>query len=567
MTRIQVSTELVTKFSVEFIYRNWFPNPLLKEVDMRIQCFIFAVVAIIGFTATCSAQEQVSPNPNPAGNSIIVGSQSDVLNSQVFENRGDLIVFAIENPFQNRGLIENHGNFSLPGSIQDSGGFRNRSGGRVFSGGHWESSGRITNEDWFTLQAQTNPPETGAPESVLDNTGGQILNTATGLFDNHGGLLLNRASLINEGRFANDRLGRTDGLAVVRNLNVFQNGSEASRNALFTNAERFENFGSFTNDGIVNDGGASFAFGPTRNFGRTDNSGTITNRGSYRILGELFNSGTFSNERFLGEFQPEFDFISGNTVTSNGRVRNTGTFGNGGVLLLDAEGTFTNDLLFQNAQFSDVFIPLDEFAFEFQNEVTGFVKNKGMFVNNGTVENRGRFENHGDIVNEGLFDSSTGEFENTGSVSGSGEFRGLFRNSGTLEASAASVVFGLDNVVLEETGVLSIQLGGDNFAASGLFEFGNSSLLLNGVFRPVVLDDLVAEIGDTYMFASAGGINMDSSFDTIDHSLAGRYRFAIDAGSNAISVRVIDIVSVPEPTHGTLIAGFLSMLALRRCRS
>lgn len=118
--------------------------------------FVIVAVALLLSGSTAFGQGQISPNPNPAGNTITLNNGSDWWNDVVFENNGeiqlhepDTLTNTINDTLNNNGWLEIDGLFADDdaGLLNNFGVFTNK--GQLINnfGGTLNNFGAMTHEE------------------------------------------------------------------------------------------------------------------------------------------------------------------------------------------------------------------------------------------------------------------------------------------------------------------------------------------------------------------------------------------------------------------------------------
>ena len=243
-----------------------------------------AAVCLLFVSSVASAQ-QISPNPNPVGNTISVNT-SDAINDVSFTNHGTInFKNYAQNPtltnksgatLMNYGWLETFG-----GHINNSGTVTNKSGGVLDNIG-WvtnESGGMLINESGGDLRVRS---------KLTNKSGGTVLND--GKMENYG-------KLINESGGTLINTGDWDGGAAKNHGTVINNGQWH----LGVNPEDdVFNLGSWTNNGTARFWGAFEDSALYINHGTLNNIGTLilkdpaildTSGGSFANFGTLKGDG------------------------------------------------------------------------------------------------------------------------------------------------------------------------------------------------------------------------------------------------------------------------------------
>ena len=242
-----------------------------------------AVVSLL-IAPSAAAAQQISPNPNPTGNTITVDS-TGAYNQLTFQNRGTISVVrnamlhnqsggAVYNyatsGFYNYGTLTNDGQLNNYGEIQNN-------------------DGTLTNNNLLTN------------DNLMSNAG-SLVNNKT--FYNNGG-----GNLVNNGMLTNSYLGKV------------------------TNEGELKNYGTLTNAGgsLVNDFGSTLT---------NENGGTLTNQGMMSNAGTLSVHGTMYNREILSNDNTMFIW-RGATLLNTGSFKNEVTLNHLGTLDT-TDGQFTN---------------------------------------------------------------------------------------------------------------------------------------------------------------------------------------------------------------------------------
>ena len=228
-----------------------------------------AVVCLLIVPSVVAAQ-QISPNPNPAGNTITVDT-FDFFNSVGFANDGTI-------------------------SISENGQLTNNGTGRITNKGKLEIFGQLYNADKGELINQS--------DAMTIQAGGYLENTHDGTLG-IGGTLTIHGSLNNGGtlnQYFNSKL--------INHGSNFQNYGTLNNNI----SAEMTNSGTMTNNGTYN----------VR--GRSNNSGTLTNNNVLFVWtdGSLINTGTFVNQVTLNHL--------GTIDTTKGTFTNYGTLNGNGTI-------------------------------------------------------------------------------------------------------------------------------------------------------------------------------------------------------------------------------------------
>jgi hypothetical protein len=530
---------------------------------------------------------QITPNPNPEGNTIIIAPPTPAEN---------LV------PFTNLGVI----NIQAAASFQNANRFEN-SGGVI-------SAGRVTNSDVFNNNIVVN---------LLN--GSQFHNESTGRYSGSGGTGIN-GTFLNEGSVSNSLMG----------WHVLESGQYIQRQgaASLVTPSTVMRDGVFINEGQVSLGAGNFvnervagydnrATGTTHIEGIFMNQGRLTNAGKI----ELSSEGQFIQQRQQPSPIGLSTTLNAGTFTNAGRVRvgEGTTFSNfptlalgsppavGGQYVQQAGGTTLIDGTFQNSGgriTNGGSITVTSTGTYFQTRSSAPVPGSPVTVNTGTFTNAGNtiiiggpFSNHGKVVNTGTFTleapaaqlagngsyvqtASTaqtivhGSFSNAlqlqeGSLSGTGTVTGHVMQTGGM-IQPGTVTAG----VLTLTGGLTQQFHGRlDFKIGGLLagsqydvlRVSGGSLTLNGTLSASLIDGFKPRLGNRFNLLTCtqgcsgfagGSLFTRLSLPSLSSGLAWVTSLAgIDNGV-AFS---LSVVSAPEPATLLLVgSGLVGVFAWRR---
>ena len=228
-----------------------------------------AAVCLLIVPSVALAQ-QISPNPNPAGNTITVDT-FDFFNSVGFANDGTI-------------------------SISERGQLTNNATGRITNKGKLEIYGQLLNADKGELVNQS--------DAMTIQAGGHLENAHDGTLG-IGGTLTIHGSLTNFGNLNNYFNSK-----LINHGSYFHNYGTLNNNI----SAEMTNSGTMTNNGTYN----------VR--GRSNNSGTLTNNNVLFVWtdGSLINTGTFVNQITLNHL--------GTIDTTKGTFTNYGTLNGNGTI-------------------------------------------------------------------------------------------------------------------------------------------------------------------------------------------------------------------------------------------
>ncbi|MHC1711431.1 MAG: autotransporter domain-containing protein [Solidesulfovibrio sp.] len=362
---------------------------------------VCALLLILIGTPLSTHASQISPNPNPSGNTITVSGTDD--NGVTFTNNG-----TIEIDFF--GTLDNTGTLSNTGTITTDNVLHNDTSGILSNFGTInntnlvDNDGTLTNELGGTLVNSTNwgiiRNNVGATlknEGTLTNAIGSKLNnfgtlSSTGIINNTG-TINNDGTFINSGTFYN-----------------YTNGELCNLNGrIFINSGTIINYDWIENSGSWNNSGTLISSGWLANYsGKTwTNTGTlITSNVVYNYLHGTWTNSSGASLTNSGNFYNWGDLTNSGTLANSGAVTNSGTLTNTGTLT--NSGTLTN---------------------------TGTLTNSGTLTNTGTLTNSGTLTNDGTLINTGTL-TNAGTYSGSGSISNDG---GAIDNSGSMSITTLAV--------------------------------------------------------------------------------------------------------------------------------
>ena len=244
------------------------------------------------FVSSVALSQQISPNPNPVGNTITVNT-SDAINDVSFTNHGTINFDTSANATltnKSGATLTNHGWLeTLGGYFNNSGTVTNKSGGVLDNIG-WvtnESGGMLINESGGDLRVRNKLTNKSGGTVLNDGkirnfgyaineSGGTLINT--GHYEGIG--LNNHGTLINNGYWNVEDTGLegtwNQGSWTNNGTLTFRNGS-----AVYTNGGTLNNLGTLIfNAGTLDTTGGSFA-----NYGTLKGGGKI--KGSYTDHGHI----------------------------------------------------------------------------------------------------------------------------------------------------------------------------------------------------------------------------------------------------------------------------------------
>ncbi len=304
---------------------------LTSLISLALSCILIAL----------PAYAQLSPNPNPAGNTITISGNGYTAGAD-FENYGTL-------------KIQESGRLTV-----DTGSLKNQSSGYFRNDGVFVNYGRVT------------------VYNVVDNNGRWELKNRVYIRDNC--VLNNNGTIVSDANVSsqiqpsptstiNNKGTMTtywlQNRGIINNSGYWKSGHCTGTDCYLTNKGdgTINNTGTLETDYAINRGAIN---------NKAD--GTIINNGYFRNYGNGTNNlGLFNNEGRL-------ENKSGATLVNDWIMTNTGTIINDGTLQNGTTGTFTNEspgVLVNNNLI----------------KTTGNFLNKGLLLNSGNIE--------GDIANSG----------------------------------------------------------------------------------------------------------------------------------------------------------------------
>ncbi len=259
--------------------------------------------------------QQISPNPNPQGNTITV-SNNGALNSVSFQNFGTIDITQdgkLNNDDGNSTRLDNYGTLNNAGTLDNDGVVANNVGHTLNNTGTLDNSATVNNQG-----------------VVNNNVGGTLNNTGT---------LTNTQATLNNGGLLNNTGTLDNPLWSTLNNNV---GGTLNNNV----GGRLENGGTLDNSGTLNNGGIMFHFGTLNNSGSLDNSGALENYGTlHNILGAVLNNTHDLDNNDGGVLNNGGTLNNSSTLDSSGTITNSGVFN-------QISGRFTTGELFTGGTFN-----------------------------------------------------------------------------------------------------------------------------------------------------------------------------------------------------------------------
>jgi len=488
------------------------------------------------------------------GNGILVNGGT-IDNSGTLNNDGFLI---------NLGTLNNTSPTTLNNNflLVNSGDLNNESGAEAYNNGIMVNLGTFTNEGQFSNRSEVPDLVSGLTSLDPDNLLGDIVSTLTS------GIMVNLDEVKNSGTFDNN--------FVFANIGSFENqsGGELNNNFLLVNTEElrnqnggsmtnsglFLNFGSFTNDGTLDNNGpigALFSASPFSlntealdnplqlgaiyNGGTFDNTGDFTNRFIVYNDGKMNTSGTFGNQFLLvnadnlwnqtgGSMTNSGLFLNFGSFTNDGTLVNEGPFGaslpenvltftesdlddplqlgtiyNGGNMM--NSGTFENEFLLVNSN-------------ELWNKEEGTITNTGLILNFDTLTNDGKLVNNGTLVN-------TGDINNYGTLMGNGTIIGDFINDGTIapgNSIGTQTIYGDYVHNADAVYALDVDSNGnsDLIRVKDVLCFFDGKAYLNGGIVDVTPEDGDYSWGTSYKIVTTDK-GVVGTFDDVEFPLDARF--------------------------------------------
>jgi hypothetical protein len=279
---------------------------------------VLTVLCLVAFGLTVppAAAQQISPNPNPLGNTITVtGSEFNDL-GVLFENFGEILIdwpalFTNSGTLDNTGVINSYGHFDNLGTLSNDG------DANIF--GSMGNFGTVANSSSLYLTYWFDNYGTVTNDAYMENAGATLNNhvsVANNDYVLNTGTINNYDTWSNNGTFDND--------------NELYNYAGWTNNGSLTNYLIFENYSNLTNPGTLTN------YGTLVNNGLIDSSsGTLINSGPFatlsgsgEIIGDLIDSGSVSPGN-----SPSVLIITGNWLKTGGllEIELGGTFDGGGI--------------------------------------------------------------------------------------------------------------------------------------------------------------------------------------------------------------------------------------------
>lgn len=283
-----------------------------KQLLTRFLTGLMFHFAIAFLSCSTAIAQQLTPNPNPDGNTIFITGPA--VNSQNFINYGTI-------DLDNNGYINNDGTLNNEGTIDNNLGSINNTGtidNRPYA--------TFNNQDYFMNWLDFYNFGTLNNTGTIDNAGGSW---GIGFFNNSG-TINNSGSIGNNGYINN--YGTINNSGNLGNYDdVIQNWGTINNSGTLWNEDMINNYSTINNDGTIWNSGAQFF----NNQGtlNINNSSTFYNESPLNNTGTLNNMGTLNN--LFGTFN------------NQGTLKGTGTFhgtldtGDGTVAPGSSAGTMT----------------------------------------------------------------------------------------------------------------------------------------------------------------------------------------------------------------------------------
>ena len=451
---------------------------------------------------------------NNSGEIINSGDEGlQLFNSGEFNNNGTIRGFG-RTVINNSGLFNSNTNLELSGYSRD---------GSVLNSGTFENNASLSGVEYLQTSGTFQNNADLSSVEYLQNSGnfennasvsvyGELVNTATGIFNNITGLFVEVAGdLDNRGEFnnqrdiyINQRFNPDTGLyeaPQLSNSGVFNNDgniyTSASEGAVLNNSGEFNNNGvinldiwnsqvdSVINSGVFNNNLDLLGVGYLQNSGAFENNGLVS------IDGELVNTATGVFNNNLGELRlaESYNILTG--MFESARLNNSGVFNNSGNINVEGFLALNNSGIFNNNALLDLGGSLSSFF-----SIESSLVNSGVFNNNSdltgvdSLQNSGTFENNASVsVMDELLNTATGVFNNNfygffvdvlGVLDNRGEFNNqidLYINEGFNRETGWPVAARLSNSGVFNNDGAIYSSGSDGFELNNSGEFNN-----NGTF-------------------------------------------------------------------------------------
>ena len=553
--------------------------------------FALALVCLLIVPSVCVSQ-QISPNPNPVGNTITVDTP-DRYNGVTFDNNGEIDITSVGNLTNNDTLKNNKG-----GTLDNAGLLTNYNLLANYNlltnndGGSLINDGTLTNESGSTLTnsgSLVNSLGTLTNGGTLNNNGkiissGAVTNNDT-LTNYDGGTLANYdgSTLTNNGSLSNDGM-----------LNIYEGGT-------LTNNDAVSNNGTLTNDrggSLNNNEGGTL----TNNDGSLINGGTLTNDGTLANYATLTNNDTLINSGMLNIYvgatlinhegaaltnDATSDRFGTLTIASDSTLANFGALVNSGGLLTNS-GTLNNygemissgRVMTNNGTLNNYDGGTLDIAYILKNDDTLTnvgtlsIYDSGVLTNDGTLTK----DAGGILVNDGTIFTLTGVFKNAGTLNGTGWIVGDVTDTGMMAPGDGAGVMTIDGDYFKVDGSKEIELGGlfDGGGDHAITEFDwidvTGNVELAGLLNVSLIDGFEKRInrGQVFEFLRVGG-TLSGQYEGLGEgalvgNFGGQDLFITYGGMGDGGGVALFTNAVPEPTTvliWSMLAG-LGMTVRRR---
>lgn len=426
-----------------------------------------AVVAVyLLFLPSFTWAQQIAPNPNPLGSTMIVDT-SDAVNNVDFFNHGVIDVL-------------------YDGTLTNFGSLNNR--GTLGNGG--------------TLKFK--------PDSSFDNTGGTLRNSGTikshidDLYFGAGGTIVFQSG----SDFVNHAIITIDAASVLSNDQTITNYGDLSNAGSFSNSGELINLHTltFTTGSVSDNTGILHSHGVINN----NSGGKLTNDGTLNSTKELNNSGVLNNHDTL-------------SLRPSATLDNSGSLSNSGALTIDGGVTFPTDSFLYYETIAKTGAR-SLFASDLDSSHYGM----GVYAGDAVLVNAGTLTNEGTLMNDGVLDTRDGTFINNGTLHGVGLIQGSFADYGQIQPGNTNGVVAIDGElskgVLTIDGDLSKVDGSMVIELAGLFDGGGDKFLTEYDWLDVMGN---AELGGTLDVSLIDGFELQGGdvFNVlrVDGTLSGQY--------------------------------------------
>ena len=316
---------------------------------IKIPALLLCLVAL-GFAAQaqaqCSLTDQISPNPNPVGNTVVILENGATLCNALnpFDNFGDIRGEGL--PLSNYGTLNNSGVISIAAPL-DNYGALNNSGGLGVNGSYLSNYGTFNNSGTAGGTSNVTVNQVGGTLNNYGQMGNSFYSNA-GTWNNYGEVVSD-AGATNSGVFNNYAGGRvrSDSNPLTNSgvLNNYFGGTVESGGYPLNNTGMLNNAGSLYANTINNSGqfsvlasGAANTYNYVQTAGTTRVDGTL--RGFVNINGGIL-QGTGNIDRRFNEEQTVSVTVNGGTIAPG---NSTGTLTILGNYTQTALGTFQAEI-------------------------------------------------------------------------------------------------------------------------------------------------------------------------------------------------------------------------------